>query len=143
MFSAQLFRYNTEKHDTSTDALPNKEVCMAEFTIVSPQELQEREHKPKGQPGRHRSPERTRIIEEYKTALREVQPGYGVDVTLAEGEEKRHVRHNLKLAAHELHLALDFRGTRDPARMHFRVLTPEEAARKPKRGGRPRKTQPV
>ena len=113
---------------------------MADFHIVTPEELQAREDKPKGQPGRHRSLERTRIIEAYIAALRDVQPGYGVDVSLAAGEGKRDVRRNLKEVEKALHLAFDFRPIKTPSRMHFRVITPEEAARRPKRGGRPRKT---
>ena len=112
---------------------------MADIRIVTPQELQEREHKPKGRIGRQRSPERTRIIEAYKVVLQDVQPGYGGDVILEEGEEKRMVRQNLKAAAADLNLIFDFRPVKDKSRMHFRVITPEEAAAKPKRGGRPRK----
>ncbi len=113
---------------------------MADIRIFTPQELQEQEQKSTGRPGRQRSPERTRIIEEYKAALQDVQPGYGGDVVLAEGEEKRTVRLNLKEAAQELNLALDFRPIKNPMRMHFRGITPEEAAQQPRRGGRPRKT---
>ena len=113
---------------------------MADIHILTPQELQEREHKTKNRVGRQRSPERTRIIKEYKAALRDVQPGYGADVRLAEGEQKRDVRNNLKAAAQELNLIFDFRPIKDTSRLHFRVITPEEAAARPKRGGRPRKT---
>ncbi len=113
---------------------------MADIRIVTPQELHERAHKPKGRVGRQRSPERTAAIEAYKAALQDVQPGYGVDVMLEEGEEKRKVRQNLKAAAQDLNLRLDFHPVKDTARMHFRVITPEEKAAKPKRGGRPRKT---
>jgi hypothetical protein len=93
--------------------------------------------------GRRRSPERTRIIEEYKAALQQAHPGYGGDVLLAEGEDKRMVRHNLKAAADELGHILDFRPIKDKARIHFRVITPEERAARPKRGGRLRATLPV
>ncbi len=111
---------------------------MADIRIVTPEELQEREQQPKGRASRQRSPERSRIIEAYKQALQGVQPGYGADVILAEGEDKRQVRHNLKAAAQDLNLAFDFRPIKDKSRMHFRVMTPEEAAAKPQRGGRPR-----
>jgi hypothetical protein len=113
--------------------------AMAEIQILSPEALHEREHKPKGRSGRQRSEARTHIIEEYKAILQTAPPGYGGDVTLAEGEEKRRVRQNLQEAAKELNRALDFRPIRDPARLAFRVITPEEAAQKPRRGGRPRK----
>ncbi len=114
---------------------------MANIHILSPEELQEREQKPKGRSGRRRSEERTRAIEEYKAQLRAIEPGYGADVTLEEGEDKRTVRQNLKAAAQELNLAFEFRPIKDRSKIHFRVITPEEAAQKPKRGGRPRKNR--
>jgi len=116
-----------------------REGSMADIRIVTPEELQER-NKPKGRPGRQRSPERTRIIEAYKAALEDVQPGYGADVLLEEGEDKRTVRQNLKAAADELNLIFDFRPVKDATRIHFRVITPEEHAAKPRRGGRARTT---
>ena len=114
---------------------------MAEIRILSPDELAAREQKPKGRnrSGRRRSEERTRIIEEFKAQMRDAQPGYGGDVLLAEGEDKRMVRQNLKAAADELNQALEFRPIKDKTRIHFRVITPEEKAAKPRRGGRPRK----
>ncbi len=114
---------------------------MAELRMLSPQEIAEREHKPKGRnrSGRRRSEERTRIIEEYKAIMRDAQPGFGGDVLLEAGEEKRTVRQNLKAAANELNQALEFRPIKDRSRIHFRVITHEEKAAKPKRGGRPRK----
>jgi hypothetical protein len=114
---------------------------MADIHILTPEQLQEREQKPTGRAGRRRSEERTNIIEAYKAALQNAQPGFGGDVDLAEGEQKRVVRNNLKEAAQELNLALDFRPIKNPMRMEFRVITPEEAAQKPRRGGRPRKTR--
>ena len=115
---------------------------MAEITLLTPEQLIERQQKPKGQgrSGRRRSAERTRIIEEYKAALQGVQPGYGADVFLADGEEKRIVRQNLKAAAAEQNLGLEFRPLKDPSRIHLRFITIEEQAAKPKRGGRPRKS---
>ena len=114
---------------------------MAEIRILTPEELAKREEKPKvpGRSGRRRSEERTRIIERYKAAMRDAEPGYGGDVTLDEGEEKRIVRQNLKAAADELDKALEFRPIKDKSRIHFRVITQEEKAAKPRRGGRPRK----
>lgn len=112
---------------------------MAEIRILTPQQLAEREQKPKGRSGRRRSEERTRVIEEYKAQLRDVKPGFGADVDLGSDEEKRTVRQNLKAAAQELNIALEFRPIKDKSRIHFRVITPEAAAGKPKRGGRPRK----
>ena len=112
---------------------------MAEIKILTPQQLEEREQKPKGRSGRRRSEERTRIIEEYKGTLQGVEPGYGGDVKLGEGEDKRAVRQNLKTAAQELNIALEFRPIKDKARIHFRVITHEAQQAKPKRGGRPPK----
>jgi hypothetical protein len=116
---------------------------MADIRILSPEELAEREQKPKGRhrSGRRRSDERTRIIEEYKNAMRSAEPGFGGDVTLAEDEDKRMVRQNLKAAADELNKALEFRPIKDKSRIHFRVITLEEKAAKPKRGGRPKKNK--
>ncbi len=116
---------------------------MADIRILSPEELAEREQKPKGRnrSGRRRSEERTRIIEDYKNAMRDASPGFGGDVTLGPGEDKRMVRQNLKAAADELNKALEFRPIKDKSRIHFRVITLEEKAAKPKRGGRPRKGQ--
>src|SRR5919202_2353253 len=115
---------------------------MAEITLLTPEQLIARQQKPKGngRSGRRRSPERTRIIEEYKAAMQDVQSGYGADVLLANGEEKRIVRQNLKTAAAEQNLALEFRPIKDPSRIHLRFITVEEQAAKPKRGGRPRKS---
>jgi len=120
--------------------LSHMEHGMANIRLVTPQELQEREHKPQGRVGRQRSPERTAAIAAYKAALQDVQPGYGADVMLEEGEEKRKVRQNFRAAAAQLNLILDFRPVKDTSRIHFRVITPEEKATKPKRAGRPRTT---
>jgi hypothetical protein len=111
---------------------------MAEIVLLRPDQLAERE-RPKGRLGRRRSEERTRIIETYKDMMREAEPGYGADVLLEPGESKRVVRQNLKAAALELEKVLEFRPIKDPVRMHFRVVTPEEKAARPRRGGRPRK----
>jgi hypothetical protein len=113
---------------------------MAAITILTPEQLAERRQKPKGRTGRKRSEERTHIIERYKAMMQGAQPGYGADVFLTEGEEKRFVRQNLKAAAAEQNLAVEFRPVKDPARLHMRFISLEEQAAKPKRGGgRPRK----
>ena len=113
---------------------------MAEIRILTPDDLAARAVKPsgRGRGGRRRSEERSRIIESYKQALRDATPGFGGDVALSEGEEKRLVRQNLKAAAQELGKALDFRPVKDTSRIHFRVITLEEHAARPKRGGRPK-----
>ena len=116
---------------------------MADIRILTPEELAEREQKPKGRnrSGRRRSEERTRIIEEYKAKMRDAEPGFGGDVSLEPGEDKRMVRQNLKAAADELGKALKFNPVKNKSRIHFRVITLEEKAAQPKRGGRPRKNK--
>jgi hypothetical protein len=116
---------------------------MATIIILTPEQLAERERKPAGSTrlGRRRSPARTAIIESYKTVLQEAEPGFGGEMHLADGEDKRLVRQNLKAAANELNLALDFRPVKNPTRIYFRVITPEEYAARPRRGGRPRKNR--
>ncbi len=103
-----------------------------------------REQKPKGVGrGRRRSLKRLRIIEGFKEVLQQAKSGYGADVLLSEDEDKRTVRTNLKDAAGELGLALEFHPFKDKHRMHFRVMTLEEKAARPYRGGgRPKKAQP-
>ena len=116
---------------------------MASIQILTPEELVARDQKPnRARSGRRRSPERTRIVEEYKTVLQPASPGFGGDVTLGADEDKRLVRQNLKTAAEELGKALEFRPIKDKSRIHFRVITREQQAAKPKRGGRPRKGPP-
>ncbi len=116
---------------------------MATLNLLTPEELANREQKPATRrSGRRRSAERTRIIEGFKTTLQNAEPGYGADVLLDEGEDKRLVRQNLKTAADELGMALEFRPIKVKNRIHFRVITPEEKAARPPRGGRPKKVQP-
>lgn len=116
---------------------------MAEIRLLSPEELATREQKTtKRRSGRRRSHEREQIIAQYKDALMGAQPGFGGEVVLTEGEEKRLVRMNLTTAAAEIGKALEFRPIKDKTRIHFRVITLEERAAKPKRGGRPKKVQP-
>ena len=116
---------------------------MATLNILTPDELANREQKPRtrGRIGRRRSAARTRIIESFKAELQDAEPGYGVDVTIGEGEDKRVVRMNLKAAADELGIALDFRPIKDKSRMHIRIVSLEEKAAMPPRGGRPRRAQ--
>ncbi len=117
---------------------------MAILNILTPEELANREQKPAPRrTGRRRSAERTRAIEEFKAGLAQATPGYGADVLLSENEDKRIVRQNLKAAADELGMALDFRPIKVKNRIHFRIITPEEKAARPYRGGgRPKKVPP-
>src|SRR5919199_6716893 len=111
---------------------------MAEITLLMPEQLAERQ-KPqgKGRSDRRRSPERTRMIEQYKAALQHVQPGYGAEVFLAAGEEKRFVRQNLKAAAAEQNIGVEFHPVKDPSRIQMRFITLEEQAAPPRRPGGP------
>ncbi len=112
---------------------------MAEITLLTPGQIAEREQKPKDRSGRKRSVERTQIIEEYKAVIQQAQPGYGADVLLGPGEDKRVVRQNLKIAADELNKDVEFRSIKNRNRIHIRFITQEQRAAKPKRTGRPRK----
>ncbi len=113
---------------------------MAELHLLTPEELAAREQQGQGTGWRgRRSPERTRLLETFKAVLQQAEPGDGGEVVLAAGENKRVVRPLLKVAAAALGYALDFRPTKDPTRIYFRVITPEERAAHPKPGGRPRK----
>ena len=115
---------------------------MAEITILTLEQLAEREQKPTGRMGRRRSEARTQIIEAYKALMQGAHPGYGADVFLADGELKRIVRQNLKAAAAEQNIGIEFRPIKDPARLHIRFITVDEQAAKPKgRGGRRRKSE--
>ena len=119
---------------------------MATLNILTPEEIAAREQKSRSKGvgrGRRRSVERTRIIEGFKEVLQQAEPGSGADVLLEEDEHKRTVRTNLKDAAGELGLALEFHPFKDKRRMHFRVMTLEEKAARPYRGGgRPKKAHP-
>ena len=113
---------------------------MAKLTLLTPEEAKARDEKPKKpRQGRQRSPERLRMLEEYRQALQGAAPGYGGDVILAEGEQKRVVRLLINEAAESLGLALSYRPRRDANLMRFDVISQEEKAARPKRGGRPRK----
>src|SRR5687768_6556836 len=107
---------------------------MADITILTPEELTARDSKPTGKrAGRRRSDERTMIIDSYKQALQGAGPGFGGEVSLDEGEEKRIVRQNLKAAAEELDLILSFRPIKQVNQIKFLVITPAEKAAQPKR----------
>ncbi len=119
------------------------EAVMATIHTFSAEEFEERIRKGKAETGRRRSEARTRMIEEYKRALETLEPGAGGEVVLDEGEVKRVERLNLKEAAEELEKALKFYPVRDEKLLTFQVITPEERAAQPRRGGRPRRAEPV
>ncbi len=115
---------------------------MPTINTVTADELAQRGKQPTrpgGRRGRRRSDATLRSIEACKAGLLAVELGASADVNLEPGETKAQVREHLKLAAAELDRALEFRQVKDPTRLHFRLVTPEEYAAKPK-GGRRSKT---
>ena len=99
---------------------------MPTLVLLSPEQLAERLQKPDGRKGRGRSPERARAIEQFKRQLSAAKPGYGADVLLDENEDKQKVRQNIKAAADELTIVVEFTPLRDDRRIHFRVIRPED-----------------
>ena len=112
---------------------------MADIQLFSPAELEEQARKRRSKGGRRRSEERQRIIDQYKVILLPAQVGWGGDVVLTGGDDKRLVRQNFKIAAKEIGKLIEFRPIKDDQRIRFRIITPEEQAAKPRRPGRPRK----
>ena len=122
--------------------LPQRGTTMATMNILTPEELAVRDSRPGSNEsgrGRKRSPERSRLIEGYKELLAQATPGYGADVLLGKDEDRGRVRRQLKVAANDLGMALEFRPIRGKNRMHIRIITLEEKAAKPYYGGRPKK----
>ena len=117
---------------------------VAALNILTPEELAERSKRSKsagGRRGRRRSEDTVRSIEAYKAKLLPAELGDSADVELEPGETKARVREHLKLAAAELDRALEFRQIKDPTRLHFRLVTPEECAARPKGGRRSKNPQ--
>ncbi len=124
--------------------IPHRGTTMATMNILTPEELAARDRHPglnESGRGRKRSPERSRMIEGYRELLAQATPGYGVDVLLSEDEDKGLVRRQLKAAASDLGMALEFHRIKTKNRMHIRIITLEEKAAKPYYGGRPKKGQ--
>ena len=110
---------------------------MATMNILTPEELAARDAQPglnESVGGRNRSPERSRKIEAFKEVLAQVSPGYCADVLLGEDEDKGEVRRQLKTAANDLGMALQFRPIKTKNRMHIRIITLEEKAALPVHG---------
>ena len=120
-------------------SMTQEQRTMASITLLSRDDLDARDNKPKGRSGRKRSPERTAAIDAFKAILREAEVGGAGEVSLEDGEDKRLVRQNLKIAGDELGLHLDVRPIKDPTRIRFLIITEEQQAAKPKRPGRPKK----
>ena len=111
---------------------------MATIQTFSAKAFAERNKKPARGTGR-RSEERQRVVEEYKQALQNLEPGAGGEVSLDEGEVKRTVRLIIKDAADDLGKSLKFFPVRNSQLIKFQVITPEEKAAQPERRGRPKK----
>ena len=112
---------------------------MASIQTFTAEEFAERNRKTKSSMGRQRSAERQRVIDQYKQALQDLEPGAGGEVVLDEGEVKRTVRLIITDAAKEVDKPLKFYPVRDQHLIKFQVITPAEKAAQPKRGGRPKK----
>lgn len=113
---------------------------MAEFTLWTPEEMQERA-KPKRTQQRE---SRERAIAEYSEYFKNAQPGYGGQVVLGDEEDKRKIRALVREAATRNSLTLRFRPIKDKNRIEFLVIDPaKQPARKNTgaRRGRPKKKQ--
>jgi hypothetical protein len=114
------------------------EKSMPEFTLWTPEEIQERA-KPKRTQQREA---RDRAIAEYSTILASAQPGYGGQLVLGDDEDKRKIRVLVREAASRNNLSLRFRPIKDKDRIEFLVIDPEQQPSRPKTGarrGRPKK----
>jgi hypothetical protein len=117
-----------------------KEGNVAELKLFTPEELAERK-KPKRQQKREA---KERMIEQYSSQLAGAKPGYGGEIALGDGEDKRKIRSLLKEAATKSGLQLRFRPIKDSSRIEFSVIeNPEKktAQRGGNRGGRRPKAQ--
>ena len=110
---------------------------MAEFTLWSPEEMQERA-KPKRAVQRET---RERIIAEYTNYFQNAKAGFGGQVVLGDDEDKRKLRALVREAAGRSNLVLRFRPIKDKNRIEFLVIDPQsQPARKTgARRGRPKK----
>ncbi|GIV96342.1 MAG: hypothetical protein KatS3mg057_0999 [Herpetosiphonaceae bacterium] len=106
---------------------------MAELKLFTPEELAER-RKPRRQ---QRREAKERTIEQFREQLERAGPGYGGEVVLEEGDDKRKTRGLLKEAATRAGLQLRFRPIKDPSRIEFSVVEGEEE-QPTRRGGRGR-----
>jgi hypothetical protein len=108
---------------------------MAELKLFTPEEIAERK-KPKRQQKREA---KERMIADYKSGLTGAKPGYGGEISLGDGEDKRKVRSLLKEAATRSGLQLRFRPIKDASRIEFSVIEhPQQKAtqRGASKGGR-------
>jgi hypothetical protein len=113
---------------------------MAEFTLWTPEEMQDRA-KPKRTQQREA---RDRAIAEYSTFFASAQPGYGGQLVLGDEEDKRKIRALVREAASRNNLSLRFRPIKDKNRIEFLVIDPEKQPSRRNTGarrGRPKKNQ--
>jgi hypothetical protein len=113
---------------------------MAKFTLWTPEQMQERS-KPKRMQQREA---RERAIAEYSEYLKGATPGFGGQLELDSGEDKRKVRAMVREAADKHGLNLRFRPIKDKTRIEFHVTDTEEQPKAPAGGtrrGRPKKSQ--
>lgn len=113
---------------------------MAEFTLWTPEEMQDRA-KPKRTQQREA---RDRAIAEYSTFFASAQPGYGGQLVLGDDEDKRKIRALVREAATRNNLSLRFRPIKDKNRIEFLVIDPEKQPSRRNTGarrGRPKKNQ--
>ncbi|HYF65489.1 MAG TPA: hypothetical protein VD886_21865 [Herpetosiphonaceae bacterium] len=113
---------------------------MAEFTLWTPEEMQDRA-KPKRAQQREA---RDRAIAEYSAFFASAQPGYGGQLVLGDDEDKRKIRALVREAASRNNLSLRFRPIKDKNRIEFLVIDPEKQPSRRNTGarrGRPKKNQ--
>lgn len=103
---------------------------MAEFTLWTPEEMNDRA-KPKRTQQREN---RERALAEYGEHFQSAQPGFGGQVTLSDEEDKRKIRALVREAAARNNLTLRFRPIKDKNRIEFLVIDPEKQPA-PRTGG--------
>lgn len=111
---------------------------MAEFTLWTPEEMQDRA-KPKRTQQREA---RDKAIAEYSEYFASAQAGFGGQVTLGDEEDKRKIRALVREAATRNHLSLRFRPIKDKNRIEFLIMDPEKQTQRRNTGarrGRPKK----
>jgi hypothetical protein len=103
---------------------------MAEFTLWTPEEMQDRA-KPKRAQQREN---RERALAEYGEHFKNAQPGFGGQVVLGDEEDKRKIRALVREAAGRNNLTLRFRPIKDKNRIEFLVIDQEKQSA-PRTGG--------
>ncbi len=105
---------------------------MPEFTLWTPEEMQERA-KPKRTQQRE---SRERAIAEYGAYFQTARPGFGGQVVLSDDEDKRKIRALVREAATRSNLSLRFRPIKDKNRIEFIVIDPSKQPAPRNTGGR-------